>query len=72
MFQDDEKFCANPSCVLHVSAEDANVVGRGDWATLPNGLIFAREKVDDQFYCHACAEDPTHPPTFELFGSPMK
>jgi len=61
----DDFFCANPRCVLHVTAEDASVVGQGDWATLPNGLTFARVRVGDHFYCHTCAEDPDKAPIFD-------
>tara|TARA_R110002124_G_scaffold264669_1_gene431323 strand:+ start:279 stop:536 length:258 start_codon:yes stop_codon:yes gene_type:complete len=56
---DTEKFCANSQCVLHVAPADANVEGRGDWATLENGLVFARVRVGKRFYCHTCAEHVT-------------
>jgi hypothetical protein len=64
----DDIFCANPRCVLHVTHEDPNVIGQGDWATLPNGLTFARVRVGEVFYCHACAENPDNPPEFDRFG----
>ena len=67
-----QKFCSNPRCVLHVSAEDATVEGRGEWATLPNGLTISRVKVDDRYYCHVCAEDPDNPPQADLFGATEK
>lgn len=70
MFQDDEKFCANPRCVLHVSANDPHVEGRGEWATLPNGCTFARVLVAEQYFCHACADDPANPLLRDLFGTP--
>jgi len=66
----DDFFCANPRCVLHVTSEDMNVEGQGDWAILPNGLTFARVRVGDVFYCHVCAEDPDNPPV--LNGSVSK
>ena len=55
---DNEKFCANPRCILHAAPTDATVEGRGDWAELWNGLMFARVRVGTRFYCHVCAEDP--------------
>ena len=58
---DNEKFCANPQCILHVAPTAPNVEGRGDWASLPNGLVFARVRVGERFYCHACAEKLTYP-----------
>ena len=69
MFYDDEKFCANPPCPLHVSPNDNNVVGRGDWAELQSGLIFARVECDGHYYCHVCADDPSNPPIADLFAS---
>ena len=69
MFHDNEKFCSNPRCLLHVSPSDENVEGQGDWASLPNGRIFARVQVGDRFYCHVCAEDPNNPPLRDLFGA---
>lgn len=68
MFSNNEKFCANPGCVLHVSENDENVMGNGEWATLFNGLTFARVKVGELSYCHVCAEDPDNPPMFDLFS----
>ena len=65
---DNEKFCANPRCILHVAPTDPNVEGRGDWATLENGLVFARVRIADRFFCHVCAEDPDNPPQHEVFG----
>ena len=69
MIHDNEKFCSNPRCVLHVSPNDSNVEGHGDWATLPNGPTFARVQANGQFFCHVCAEDPDNPPRFELLAS---
>ena len=57
MFCDNKKFCANPRCVLHVSANDDNVVGHGEWATLPNGHTFARVRIGAHYFCHACADN---------------
>ena len=68
MFHENEKFCSNPRCVLHVSSNDENVEGHGEWASLPNGHTFARVRVGDQFFCHVCAEDPSNPPLRDLFG----
>ena len=56
MFFGDEKLCSNPRCVLHVSANDENTEGRGDWATLPDGRTFARAPVGKYFFCHSCAD----------------
>ena len=41
---------------MHVSADDDNVVGHGEWATLANGLTFARVEIRDLSYCHTCAD----------------
>lgn len=68
MFHDSEKFCSNERCVLHVSSNDKNVEGSGDWATLPNGRTYARVQVGDRYFCHVCAEDPDNAPQFDLFG----
>ena len=68
MFYDDEKFCANPRCILHVSPRDSNVIGSGQWATLPNGLMFSRMQRDNDYYCHVCYDDPSNPPIADLFG----
>lgn len=69
MFYDDEKFCSNGRCPLHVSAKDPHVVGSGQWATLPNGVTYARVSVGDDYFCHVCAEDPNNPPIMDLFVS---
>ena len=65
MNHENDKFCSNPQCVLHVSSEDGNVVGHGDWASMPNGFMFGRVLVNGRFYCHVCAEDPENPPRFD-------
>ena len=70
MFYDDSKFCSNERCVLHVSSQDPNVEGNGQWATLPNGIMFARMLRDGRYYCHVCYEDPDNPPTADLFSQP--
>ena len=68
VMHDHDKFCTNPRCVLHVSAKDANVMGRGEWAILSNRRTFARVSLNVQHFCHACAEDPDNAPQFELFS----
>ena len=68
----EDKFCSNSRCVLHVSADDENVEGRGEWATLPNGLTLSRVKVGDHSFCHVCAEDPDNPAQADLFGAAEK
>lgn len=65
MLRGGDLFCANPCCMLHATSEDANVIGQGDWATLPNGLTFARVRVGALFYCHVCAENPDNPPVLD-------
>ncbi len=70
MEHQQQTFCANPRCALHVSPGDDNVVGHGDWATLPNGRTFARLQVDGRFFCHVCAEDPDNAPQLDLFSNP--
>ena len=50
MFYDYSKFCSNEHCVPHVSSQDENVEGNGQWATLPNGIMFARMLGDGRYY----------------------
>ena len=63
MIESADTFCANPKCALHVSSNDPNAVGEGDWAQLPNGFMFGRALIDEHYYCHACADDSHNPPT---------
>ena len=51
----DSVFCANPRCVLHVRAGDANVEGVGNWAQVANGLIIGRQQVGTIMLCDQCA-----------------
>lgn len=61
VFCDDSKFYSNERCVLHVWSQYPNVDGNGQWATLPNGIMFARMLRDGRYYCRVCAEDPDKP-----------
>ena len=63
-----ETFCSNPRCVLHVAPGEHNVVGRGQWATLPDGTVYSRVLRDGRYYCDTCAADPDNPPLGDLFG----
>ena len=36
-------FCENPGCVLHVRARRPGVVGAGEWATRPDGIVTSRD-----------------------------
>jgi hypothetical protein len=49
-----DPFCSNPSCVLHVSAGTPGVVGWGQWAELPNGLIVGRGLLNGVPVCDLC------------------
>jgi len=55
MLTDNELFCANPECHLHVCQGDENVIGTGQWAELSDGIIIGRQLVGRAFYCHDCA-----------------
>ena len=68
MLHANEKFCANPRCPLNVTTGDPHVVGHGEWATLPNGVMFGRVRCSDKTYCHRCADDPDNPPQFDVIG----
>ena len=63
-----EKFCSNPRCILHVAPGEHNVIGRGQWATLPDGTVYSRVLRDGRYYCDVCATDPDNPPLGDLFG----
>lgn len=68
MIYDNDVFCSNPRCVLHVSPSDDRVEGRGEWATLQNGHTFARSRIGDHYFCHVCAENPNKPLLHCLFS----
>lgn len=59
---DDEPFCANPRCALHVRPGSPAVRGRGEWATLPDGRTYARTRHGDRYYCHVCSDALPDPP----------
>lgn len=48
-------FCANASCVLHVTATDPRVQGSGHWALL-DGVTYDRHplELDGPMFCLAC------------------
>jgi hypothetical protein len=49
----DEPFCSNQSCHLHVRNGDAGVTGDGNWA-LVDGLVFGRGRYDGKMLCDHC------------------
>ena len=72
MFYDYSKFCSNEHCVPHVSSQDENVEGNGQWATLPNGIMFARMLGDGRYYTalHSTPRsEPCSPPLKPSAGS---
>jgi hypothetical protein len=52
-----DPFCANVRCILHVTSDSAGVVGWGNWAELPNGLIVGRGLIDGIPMCDLCSEN---------------
>ena len=44
------------------------MLGRGQWATLPDGTVYSRMLRDGNYYCDVCATDPDNPPLGDLFG----
>lgn len=48
-------FCANVACVLHIGDSDPHVVGTGEWAELPGGVIVSRTVIEGRTYCDFCA-----------------
>ena len=51
----EEWFCANVACPLHISDFDPHVVGTGEWAEFPDGVIVSRTVIDGRTYCDLCA-----------------
>lgn len=47
-------FCENPGCVLHVRARRPGVVGAGEWATRPDGIVTSRGRYGDRVLCDVC------------------
>ena len=47
-------FCENPGCVLHVRARRAGVIGAGEWATRPDGIVTSRGRYGDRVLCDVC------------------
>ena len=56
-------FCGNPGCVLHVRARRPGVVGAGEWATRPDGIVTSRGRYGDRVLCDVCgrADAPAVP-----------
>ena len=50
----DEPFCSNPDCILHVRSGDAGVIGWGNWAELANGTIMGRGIYHGVYLCDPC------------------
>ena len=47
-------FCENPGCVLHVRARRPGIVGAGEWATRPDGIVTSRGRYGDRVLCDVC------------------
>jgi hypothetical protein len=50
-------FCENPACVLHVRAQRFGVVGAGEWATRPDGIVTSRGRYGSRVLCDLCGRD---------------
>ena len=48
-------FCSNPGCPFHVTGDDSNVRGFGDWATLEDGTTVSHCWVNGRLLCDLCA-----------------
>jgi hypothetical protein len=48
-------FCSNMGCPFHVTGEDSNVRGFGDWATLEDGTTVSHCWVSGRLLCDLCA-----------------
>ena len=48
-------FCANARCVLHVRAGDPGVLGAGEWAVRPDGVVTSRRLAGGRIVCDVCA-----------------
>jgi len=49
-------FCANPACLLHVTAGSPGVQGSGQWASV-DGVLYDRHPIGDHggaLYCSGC------------------
>ena len=53
---------------LRTALGEHNVLGRGQWATLPDGTVYSRVLRDGRYYCDVCAADPDNPPLGDLFA----
>jgi hypothetical protein len=51
---DDDWFCENPDCLLHVRAGDPGVMGQGNWAELPDGRWAGRGRYLGRMLCDFC------------------
>jgi len=47
-------FCSNALCPFHVTGEDLNVRGFGDWASLEDGTTVSHRWIDGQLLCDLC------------------
>ena len=51
----DDPFCSNPDCVLHVRPGDPGVVGSGNWAEFADGTLIGRGIYYGVYLCDDCA-----------------
>jgi hypothetical protein len=47
-------FCENPACVLHVRAQRPGVIGAGEWAVRPDGIVTSRGRYGARVLCDIC------------------
>lgn len=47
-------FCENPGCVLHLRARRPGVIGAGEWAVRPDGIVTGRGRYGDRALCDLC------------------
>lgn len=50
-------FCSNAECVLHVRPGEPHVVGSGEWAVRPDGVVTSRKLVGSQMLCDVCGRN---------------
>ncbi len=53
LFDDEQPFCANPQCRLHVRPGEPGVSGFGNWAQIDEVLV-GRGRYDGRMLCDLC------------------
>ena len=47
-------FCSNAECVLHVRPGEPQVLGSGEWAVRPDGVVTSRAVYAGRMLCDIC------------------